>query len=79
MPILGLYTFNLQYPESMTKMIPSTVSDVSAMFVATTHFLIPSGDLWKILACRSDGSCEYIGRMDSSGAFSISVKRSVNT
>lgn len=38
-----LLTFNLQYPESITNMIPSTVSEVSAMLVATMHFLTPSG------------------------------------
>lgn len=36
-------TLSLQYPESTTNMIPSTVSEVSAMFVATMHFLTPSG------------------------------------
>jgi len=36
----------------------SPVREVSAMLVATTHFLTPSGAFWKILACRSEGSCE---------------------
>lgn len=36
-------TLSLQYPESTTNMIPSTVREVSAMFVATMHFLTPSG------------------------------------
>ena len=35
MPIRELYTFNLQYPQSTTYRMPSTVRDVSAMFVAT--------------------------------------------
>lgn len=39
----ALSTFSLQYPESTTNMMPSTVSEVSAMFVATIHFLTPSG------------------------------------
>lgn len=34
------------------------VREVSAMLVATTHFLIPSGAFWKILAWRSEGSWE---------------------
>ena len=34
------------------------VSDVSAIFVATTHFLIPPGAFWNILACKSLGNCE---------------------
>jgi len=37
MPILGLYTFNLLKPVSITNFTPSRVSDVSAMFVATMH------------------------------------------
>uniref|UniRef100_A0A915KKV5 Uncharacterized protein n=1 Tax=Romanomermis culicivorax TaxID=13658 RepID=A0A915KKV5_ROMCU len=40
-PIRGLKTFNLQYPGSTTKRMPSIVNEVSAIFVATTHFLIP--------------------------------------
>lgn len=36
-------TLSLQYPESTTNMIPSTVREVSAMLVATIHFLTPSG------------------------------------
>lgn len=43
MPIDGLNTFSLQYPESITYRMPSTVSDVSAMLVHTTHFRMPSG------------------------------------
>ena len=41
MPILGLYTLSLQNPASMTYLTPSTVSDVSAMFVDTTHLHQP--------------------------------------
>ena len=46
---LGLYTFNLLYPQSMTYLMPSTVSEVSAMLVDTIHFLVPSSALSKIL------------------------------
>lgn len=60
-------------------MIPSTVNEVSAMFVATTHFRKPSGDFWKIFACKSDGSCEYIGNTVNCGALSISPSLSANT
>ena len=52
------------------------VSEVSAIFVATTHFLTPSGAFWNILACRSDGSWEYMGRMASGGESSNSDNRS---
>ena len=55
------------------------VSEVSAMLVATTHFLTPSGAFWKILACRSDGSWEYIGSMASGGESSSSDSRSTWT
>ena len=49
---VGVFTFILQYPASTTYMIPSSVSDVSAMFVATTHFRRPSGARWKIFAWK---------------------------
>mmetsp|Transcript_96090 Transcript_96090/g.255296 ORF Transcript_96090/g.255296 Transcript_96090/m.255296 type:complete len:203 (+) Transcript_96090:504-1112(+) len=55
-PILGLYSFSLQYPVSMTYLMPSTVSDVSAMLVAT--MILRLSELSKIFACMSDGSCE---------------------
>jgi len=38
-PILGLNTFNLQYPASTTYFTPSKVKEVSAILVATMHFL----------------------------------------
>ena len=76
MPTLGLNTFILQYPESTTYMIPSNVNEVSAIFVATTHFRSPSFVRWKIFACKSEGNWEYMGRMTSSGASSTSAKRS---
>lgn len=37
----------MQYPASTTNMMPSTVRDVSAIFVATMHFLTPSGAWYK--------------------------------
>jgi hypothetical protein len=48
------------------------VREVSAIFVATIHFLIPSGAFWKILAWRSLGNWEYIGRIARGGASSNS-------
>lgn len=36
---LGLKTFYLEKPGSMTKVMPSIVKDVSAIFVAMTIFL----------------------------------------
>ena len=54
------------------------VSDVSAMLVATRHFLTSPGAFWKILACRSLGNCEYMGRMASAGGSSSSPNRSEN-
>ena len=51
----------------MTKTTPSIVIvDVSAMFVARTIFLAPSGVGSKILACISLGRFAYIGQMMSS-------------
>jgi len=47
-PILGLYTLSLQYPESITYLTPSKVNEVSAIFVATMHFQI--SDTSKIFA-----------------------------
>ena len=49
------------------------------MLVATIHFLTPSGAFWNILACKSDGNCEYIGNTASGGDSSISSRRSVKT
>jgi len=54
-PVRGLYEFCLTNPGSMTKTTPSIVIDVSAMFVASTTFLAPSGVGSKILACISLG------------------------
>ena len=56
MPLRGLYVFCLQKPVSITKQIPSIVSDVSAMFVPSTTLRAPGGVFSKILACCSDGS-----------------------
>jgi hypothetical protein len=50
--------------------MPSIVKEASAMFVAMTHFLEPSGAGSKILDYISDGSAEYTGRIMSSGASS---------
>ena len=57
-PIRGLKTLNLQYPESITNLMPSTVRLVSAMFVAITHLRLPSGAGSKMSACRSPGNSE---------------------
>lgn len=37
------YDISFTFPESTTKRIPSTVKDVSAIFVETIHLRIPSG------------------------------------
>lgn len=52
------------------------VREVSAILVATTHFLTPSGAFSNILACKSEGSWEYIGSIANGGASSRSAKRS---
>lgn len=54
-PIRGLKTFNLQYPQSITYLIPSIVREVSAMLVETTHFREPGGVFSKIRAWKEDG------------------------
>ena len=54
-PVLGLYEFCFTNPGSITNTTPSMVIDVSAMFVARTTFLAPSGVGSKILACISLG------------------------
>ena len=66
MPVLGLKLFCLQNPGSMTYTMPSIVMEVSAMLVAKTTFLTPSGVGSKISACFSDGSVEYIGHIFNS-------------
>ena len=48
------------------------------MLVATRHFLTSPGAFWKILACRSLGNCEYMGRIASAGGSSSSPNRSEN-
>ncbi len=40
---LGSKLISFTFPESTTNLTPSIVTDVSAMFVETMHFLIPSG------------------------------------
>merc|ERR1740124_1907091 len=40
---------------------------VSATFVETIHFLTPLGAASNIFACRSAGSCEYIGSTSNGG------------
>jgi hypothetical protein len=52
------------------------VSEVSAIFVATMTFLRPSLVASKILACKSAGICEYIGKMASGAGSSNCAKRS---
>mmetsp|Transcript_70771 Transcript_70771/g.207622 ORF Transcript_70771/g.207622 Transcript_70771/m.207622 type:complete len:228 (-) Transcript_70771:494-1177(-) len=54
MPVLGLKTFCLQYPQSMTKPTPATVSEVSAMLVLKTSFLQSSGTSSKTFRWSSD-------------------------
>lgn len=51
---------NSTFPESMMKRTPSMVTEVSAMFVDTMHFLTPSGG--KSNTCKNTiQSEEYIG------------------
>lgn len=65
--ILGLYTFCLAKPGSITNTTPSMVKEVSAMFVETTTFLpiapfgLFGGASSKILCCRLGGRVEYKG------------------
>lgn len=42
-----------QRTTGLTHFMPLMVRDVAAMFVATTHFLIPEGGGWKICLCWS--------------------------
>jgi hypothetical protein len=52
---LALYALDLQKPGSTTKVMPSMVSDVSAMLVASTTLRAPSGVGSKMRACSSEG------------------------
>jgi hypothetical protein len=64
---LGLYIFCFANPGSITYTIPSIVREVSAIFVATTHFLPGTPLLFlggagsKILCYYAGGSVEYNG------------------
>mmetsp|Transcript_10773 Transcript_10773/g.44578 ORF Transcript_10773/g.44578 Transcript_10773/m.44578 type:complete len:205 (-) Transcript_10773:1826-2440(-) len=55
MPLRGLKAFCLTNPGSMTYLMPSMVSDVSAMLVASTILRAFSGVGSKIFACNSLG------------------------
>jgi hypothetical protein len=50
-PVCGLYCRCLTMPGSITYTMPSTVTDVSAMFVATTTFRQPGGGGRKMRTC----------------------------
>jgi hypothetical protein len=50
--------------------MPSIVSEASAIFVAITHFLEPSGAGSKIFDYISDGRALYTGKIINSGASS---------
>ncbi len=54
-PVRGLYALCLLKPGSTTYVMPSIVSDVSAMLVARTTFLAPGGVGSKMRACISEG------------------------
>lgn len=43
LPHVKVFTSTFTFPESMINLTPSIVTDVSAMFVETIHFLTPSG------------------------------------
>jgi len=48
-------------------LMPSTVSEVSAMLVLTMHFRVPPSASSKIFACKSAGNCEYMGKSNKGG------------
>ena len=54
-PVRGLKVVYLENPASITYIILSIVSEVSAILVAITTFRAPFGVGSKILACRSVG------------------------
>mmetsp|Transcript_15676 Transcript_15676/g.59484 ORF Transcript_15676/g.59484 Transcript_15676/m.59484 type:complete len:308 (-) Transcript_15676:713-1636(-) len=65
-PVRGLKEFCFTNPASITYLIPSMVSDVSAMLVEKMTLRAPSGVGSKIRACWSAGRAEYSGRAMSS-------------
>ena len=48
-----LYQLSFASPESITAVIPSIVTEVSAMFVEITTFVLPFGASSKTLSCSS--------------------------
>ena len=79
-PVSGSYTFCFTTPGSTTKTTPGTVSDVSAMFVATTMRRHARGGAQNTLACASGGSAAYSGRIcaSSHSVSSASLTRSLS-
>lgn len=63
MPVTGLKTRSLTKPQSMTKRMPSMVTDASAMLVEMTTFRVREGVGSKIAICCSDvrPACSGIG------------------
>jgi len=60
--------FTLTKPESITYLIPSMVTDASAMLVAKITFLVSLGGGSKINCCSSGGKVAYRGSGRSPGA-----------
>ena len=57
-PVLGLNVVYLANPQSITYIMLSIVTEVSAIFVAKTTFLAPLGVGSNIFAYKSDGKFE---------------------
>ena len=55
-------------PESTTYLMPSMVTEASAMFVASMTFLVSLGGRSKMISCSSVGSVAYKGRASICGA-----------
>jgi hypothetical protein len=60
---LWIISFCLTNPQSTTYLIPGTVIDVCAIFVAKTIFLIPSEEGLNINFCSEVSKVEYIGQI----------------
>lgn len=50
--------FKPTFPESTINLTPSIVTDVSAMFVDTMHFLTPSGEISNTWEYKTEINCK---------------------
>ena len=66
----GLYIFYFYKPESITYTIPSIVTDVSAIFVATTIFLYLSGSFLNTFYYSKELNAPYKGYTTTGSASS---------